>query len=407
MWGGPGGLGVLVADVAVGQPPVEQAAVAVVGQRPRPAGAAPVPGEQTRVGAGPAGGDPVLLGADLGLELVVDGDCGLAAHLVVEVAQVRGALAVVDQTVEGQGAGVGGPQPAPDQDQGDQPGVRVSPAIQVGRGFDLRHDVLGEPTRPPRWPSRGVSGEEHRGGRQGVIPAVLADRGEEQVQAGDGVLLGAEPGGRGGQPGQVAFQQRPVDPGQRFHGGRGLAEERAESGERADVAQHGAHADPAAEPQPGPALGQLAQPGLGKAVEAQVVTGFGGLAGVAGQPGQGVQPPDIAGVLDLPSGALVQRRHDVVGVQHEPLIPAAGLRRGQRPPLLAGAIEQRAHGGGLDLSDRPVHHWWRCGDRLLVVAALERVLQLQPQLRGQSAEVDAGLAAQQAMRDVVGHRRAA
>ena len=35
------------------------------------------------LGVGPADGNPALLGADLGLKLVVDGDRGLAAHLVL------------------------------------------------------------------------------------------------------------------------------------------------------------------------------------------------------------------------------------------------------------------------------------------------------------------------------------
>jgi len=114
--GRPGGVAVFVADVAVGQPAVEQAAVAVVGQRAGSGGAAPVPGKQAGVVGGPAGDDPVLLDADLSLELLVDRDGGLATHLVVDIAQVGRALPVVEQAVEGQGAGVGGAQPAPDQD---------------------------------------------------------------------------------------------------------------------------------------------------------------------------------------------------------------------------------------------------------------------------------------------------
>ena len=92
---------------------------------------------------GPAGADPLLLGADLAFEFLVDRDGGLAAHLVVEVAQVGGALPVVEQAVEGQRAGVGGAQPAPDQDDGDQPALGGGPAVEVGRCFDLGHDVLG------------------------------------------------------------------------------------------------------------------------------------------------------------------------------------------------------------------------------------------------------------------------
>jgi hypothetical protein len=49
------------------------------------------------------------LSVDLTLEFGVDGDGGLAVHLVVEVAQIRRALPVVEQAVEGQRAGVGDP----------------------------------------------------------------------------------------------------------------------------------------------------------------------------------------------------------------------------------------------------------------------------------------------------------
>jgi hypothetical protein len=135
---------VFVADVAVGQPAVEQAAVAVVGQRAGSGGAAPVPRKQAWVLGGPAGDDPVLLNADLSLELLVDRDGGLAAHLVVDIAQVGRALGVLEQAVEPQRAGVGGAETAADQDQSDQPGVGVGPAVEVGRCLELGHDVLAQ-----------------------------------------------------------------------------------------------------------------------------------------------------------------------------------------------------------------------------------------------------------------------
>ena len=119
------GVAVFVVDFAGGQPGVEHAAVAVVGHRVASAGVAVSGGEQVRVVLGPARGDPVLLGADLGFEFLVDRDGGLAAHLVVEIAQVGRALPVVEQAVEGQRAGVGGAQPASDQDDGDQPALGV------------------------------------------------------------------------------------------------------------------------------------------------------------------------------------------------------------------------------------------------------------------------------------------
>jgi len=75
---------------------------------------------------------PPLLGEDVDFEFLVDRDRGLAPHLGVEVPQIGRALAVMEQTVEGQGAGTGEPQAAADEDQGHQPAGRVRPSIEVG-----------------------------------------------------------------------------------------------------------------------------------------------------------------------------------------------------------------------------------------------------------------------------------
>jgi nucleoside-diphosphate-sugar epimerase len=88
-------------------------------------------GEQVPMFLRPAGSDPVSLGPDLTFEFLVDRDRGLTAHLVVEVTQVGGVLSVVKKAVEREGAGVGGSQPAPDQDDGDQPPFGSGPAVEV------------------------------------------------------------------------------------------------------------------------------------------------------------------------------------------------------------------------------------------------------------------------------------
>ncbi|MGH3926137.1 MAG: hypothetical protein ACRDTT_25300 [Pseudonocardiaceae bacterium] len=92
-------------------------------------------------------------------------------------------------------------------DEADDPLMRATvlrsltvQAISRPSGCDQRSRLVGASiwamtcsvrrARPSGWTSRGVAGEEHCGGREGVIPAVLADRGEEQVHRGDGVLLG-------------------------------------------------------------------------------------------------------------------------------------------------------------------------------------------------------------------------
>ena len=96
------GLAVLVADVAVFQPAVERAAVGMAGDGPAPVEVAVLPGEQHRGTDGETLQHPLLLLADQQEDLVVDGDEGLAFHLGVVVAQVRGAVGVGDRAVESQ-----------------------------------------------------------------------------------------------------------------------------------------------------------------------------------------------------------------------------------------------------------------------------------------------------------------
>ena len=85
---------------------------------------------------------------------------------------------------------------------------------------------------------------------------MLADRLEEGSRRGDGVLFRAVAERLGGQPGQVAFQQRPVDPGQGVDVRGGLGQERAEPGQARDVGLRGGGGLARTQPQPGPALGQ-------------------------------------------------------------------------------------------------------------------------------------------------------
>ena len=102
-------------------------------------------GEQVRCAVRPAVERPAVCWARMSVSS--SSSMGTAASrfiLCVEVAQVGGALAVVEQAVERQRAGVGDPQPAPDEDQRDQLALRVGPPVEVGRCFDLGHDVLGD-----------------------------------------------------------------------------------------------------------------------------------------------------------------------------------------------------------------------------------------------------------------------
>ncbi len=205
------GLALFVADVAAGQPPVEGVAIGGSGEGGLPVGVLGRPGEEYGGAAGPAGEDALLLLADECLELVVDGHEGLAFHLVVVVAQVGGAVVVGDDAVAGQAHRVGDPQAAADEDDRGQPVGRVGFPGQVGGLLDLGHHVPGEGAGQPLGPGRVVAGDEHGGRRERLVPAVLADRGEEGAEQPDvGALLLAAVH-LGVQVGEVAFQDAAVD----------------------------------------------------------------------------------------------------------------------------------------------------------------------------------------------------
>lgn len=123
---------VLVADLAGLQPAVQLCAVGAGIERDVAGDVGAFAREQQRCPVWPSLEDPALLLAGGGFELFVDGDGGFAFHLGVEVAQVGGTLPVVDDAAERERQRAGDPQAAPGEDQGDQLGGRVSPAVQVG-----------------------------------------------------------------------------------------------------------------------------------------------------------------------------------------------------------------------------------------------------------------------------------
>ena len=92
---------VLVADVAVRQPAVEGSPVGGAADRPGSGQVRLRPGEQHWGAVRPPEADAVVLGADHGQELVIDGHECLAFHFRVVVAQVGAPSASV--TVQSQG----------------------------------------------------------------------------------------------------------------------------------------------------------------------------------------------------------------------------------------------------------------------------------------------------------------
>ena len=309
-------LAVFVTDIAGLQPALHPGPVGVRRERLPPVNVGSGSGEQVGVPLREAVQHSALLGTDLGFEFLVDGDGGLPFHLGVVVAQVGSTLAVVEQTVEGQVGGGGDPQPAADEDQGDQTTLGIGPAVEVGGLLDLGHDVLGQVAGDALPASWEVSREEHRSGGQCVVPAVLPDGLEEQVQTTDPALVGARPAGLVGQPGQEALQQRPVDAGQpgdvRGHG----REELAELGERLDVAERCRDVESRCQPQPHPAFAEFLQPRLGELGEPQA-TAWPGAAGAVLEAGKLAQTPDISRIFDLPADAVTQRLDDIAGIEQE------------------------------------------------------------------------------------------
>jgi hypothetical protein len=105
--------------------------------------------------------------------------------------------------------------------------------------------------------SASVFGEEHRRGGQGGLPAVLPDRVEELVEQAD---VAALPLGvaavLGVQIGQIAFQHRPVDPGQILDPDGD--QEAGETSGSHDAPANGFVGQAAAEPPAGPPLGEFA-----------------------------------------------------------------------------------------------------------------------------------------------------
>lgn len=230
------GVAVFVADVAAGQPGVQGPPVGPAVHRLAAVTVGLSLGEQHRRAAGVAAGHAGLLVADLLHEMLIDGDERLAVHLVVEVAEVGRSVAVADQAVEREADRVCDPQPAADEDEGHQAVGRVVPQGEVGQVLDLGHHVLGDGAGQPLGTGFGiVLRVERGGGRQGIVPAVATDRGEERVQRAHVFGMVSLAGQFVLQDRQVALEQIPVDLPEPLDRHLGYGRELPEAGDRADA----------------------------------------------------------------------------------------------------------------------------------------------------------------------------
>ena len=166
-------------------------------------------------------------------------------------------------------------------------------------------------------------------------------------------------------------------------------QERREPGDRQDRAPAaGFQAKTAGRTQPDKAFSQLPQPGLGNTGEPQTPVSF---------EAEPVHAPDVTIVFAVPAVALGEVGDDAVSEHQQPAGVGVQLAR-PLPPAGFVVVEQRAHLGG----DQQPHHPADDGRgdlaAALVVAALQRVLHLQPQRRRQRPQTD-GLVGGQASRD--------
>ena len=228
------------------------------------------PREQDGRAPGPAALETLVLFADGVFKLLVDRDKRFPVHLVVEVAQIRGSVGVADHAVARQTERVADAQPAAHQDDGDQAVIGGAPPDEVLGVVQLRHHVLTQRPGKPLPLLGEVLGKEHRVRRERAVPAMLADRGEKQVELTDHGPVHHPAGEFGVQAGQVTLEHRPVHLAKVVNVYHGVCEERREAGDRPGSRAGCRSPQAGAQPPPGPSLGQVLQPGLGDVLEADV-----------------------------------------------------------------------------------------------------------------------------------------
>ncbi|MGW1160279.1 hypothetical protein ACWD5Q_10625 [Streptomyces sp. NPDC002513] len=120
---------------------------------------------------------------------------------------------------------------------------------------------------------------------------------------------------------------------------------------------------------------------MGDAVEPQPGARA-GTSGRGGDAGQLVQPPHIPGVLDLPAAPVPQGLQRITGIEEEQG-RLVGLGPDFLTPFLFRQVQQRGDPERLDAPDGRHDQARGGGAGAGVVAALQGVLDLQFELRGQ------------------------
>ena len=201
------------------------------------------------------------------------------------------------------------------------------------------------------------------------------DRAEEGAGQADDLAVRREVADADPQLGQVALQHVAADLARAGDALLRVGEEPAQpGGGRGSPGDLAGTQSPAQLP-PGPALGEIFQPGLRDGAEPDV--------GVRCGDAQVPQPPDVTGVLHVPAAAVVQI-FDLAARLDARDRAWAAPDRASRPsgqPLFLRPVQQGMHAAGRGGPDELLDTVRRRAEPP-VVTALHRVLHLEPQVRG-------------------------
>ena len=218
------------------------------------------------------------------------------------------------------------------------------------------------------------------------------------LQAGDGVFLHRLAGALAGHPRQIAFQQRPVDAGQRVDGRAARSRNRLNLLTTVMSVTTVLTVSPESSRCRAQRLASSRSQGWVIRSKRRWLRAFSVFPGLRVSPGRVCSRQTSRGYSTshpVPSRPATPRRRGRASGNPD---RSGGLARGQCPP----AARRRGRAGWTTPASAAMRiaqftTGGRRGDALLVVAALDGVLELQLQLRRQAAKVDAGLAALQAV----------
>ena len=261
----------------------------------------------------------------------------------------------------------------------------MSSRSEVGGLLDLGHDVGGEAAGKPGAAGREVFGVDRRGGRQRVVPAVPADRLQEAAQPADVMGMAHLAAHFRLQDGQVALQQRAGHAGQARQAARAGRRARRRTGSPPGPGSRPCWRDsPVASCQRVYLLASSRSQGWGIPAKLMVASGWSMPRLRSRQMSRGYSVSQPAPKASASTAAA--RVED----ERAPAVPLSRRVRA-RPPVF-GLLQQGGRARGGQDRDERVTLPGRQSRVLLIAAALQHVLHLQPEPGGQLPQVDVLLA---------------